>query len=164
MPEYTRRSARGIVLDRADRVLLLRAPLDPGDAAAGSAWFTPGGGVEPGEQLAAAAARELAEEVGLTVPPDELRWIAFTRGYAAFDWGTGLFRDDFFLLRVDNHEVDTSGQTAWERLHHGGHRWWTAADLHTTSEIVYPAALATLLTDTIAGTLPPSLVELPWKP
>jgi len=164
MPPYTRRSARAIVVDRAGRVLLLRSALDPGDVTAGFGWFTPGGGVEPGEEIATAAARELAEEVGLRVPPDDLRWIACTAGHAETGAGLGYFRDDFFLLRVDGHDVDTSGQTAWERRHHAGHRWWTAAELHTTAEIVYPAGLTALLTDTIAGTLPDSPVHLPWKP
>ncbi|GAA4969079.1 NUDIX hydrolase [Actinoplanes utahensis] len=164
MPEYTRRSARAIVLDRADRVLLLRSALDPGDPSAGFGWFTPGGGVEPGEDIATTAARELAEEIGLTVPAPTLRWIASTAGPAGFDGGTGYFRDDFLLLRVDRHDVDTSGQTEWERRHYGGHHWWTVPDLHATTEIVYPAGLAALLTDTITGNLPPSPVELPWQP
>lgn len=44
-------------------------------AAPGSAprwWFTVGGQVRPGEQLAAAAAREIAEETGLRVAPETL--------------------------------------------------------------------------------------------
>ena len=58
MPRF-RPTARLILLDPADRVLLFSAE-DPRSRV----WFTPGGGVHRGESLEAAAVRELAEETG----------------------------------------------------------------------------------------------------
>nr|WP_257019031.1 NUDIX domain-containing protein [Streptomyces sp. TLI_235] len=57
-----RRAARVLLLDRDDRVLLLRG-LDPAVPET-IWWITPGGGLEPGESVREAALRELAEELG----------------------------------------------------------------------------------------------------
>jgi 8-oxo-dGTP pyrophosphatase MutT (NUDIX family) len=162
MSAYARRSARVLLLDAADRILLIRSALVPGQPAHGYAWFTPGGGVEPGEDLARAAARELHEEVGLAVAAADLRPIAYAAGQVNLDWATGLFRDDFFLCRVERHQVDTTRQTAFERENYGGHRWWTVPQLVATDEIIYPYGLVNLLTDTIAGRVPETPVRLPW--
>ena len=52
-----------------------------------------GGFVQSGENSAAAAIRELREETGLEVSPDELRFL-FTEPFS-------FILDDFYLVRVD---------------------------------------------------------------
>jgi 8-oxo-dGTP pyrophosphatase MutT (NUDIX family) len=58
-------SARLLILDEANRVLLFRFVYKRGPLAGQDFWGTPGGGVEDGETLEQAAVRELVEETGL---------------------------------------------------------------------------------------------------
>lgn len=162
MATYVRRSGRVLLLDSDNRVLLIRAALVRGEPEQGYAWFTPGGGVEPDEDPAEAAARELHEEVGLAITTADLRPVAFTSGHADLGFASGLFRDDLFLCRIDSHEVDVAGQTELERELHEEHRWWTVAELAATTDTVYPYGLAELLNDIIAGRIPTAPIELPW--
>jgi 8-oxo-dGTP diphosphatase len=57
-----------------DRVLLVRHPR--------RGWVMPGGNVEPGETIRAAAVRELREETGVEVDPDDLTPAAIAGGLA----------------------------------------------------------------------------------
>src|SRR6185312_12971298 len=61
-----KRISCGVIVTDGSRVLLSHATRSP-------RWDIPKGLAEPGESLAAAAVRELAEETGLIVPEGELR-------------------------------------------------------------------------------------------
>jgi 8-oxo-dGTP pyrophosphatase MutT (NUDIX family) len=164
-PRYRRRSARILLLDGSSRILLLRFLRDPADRALGHGWVTPGGGVNDGESLQQAGARELREEIGLKVAAHELGPpVAYSSGYTDLGWAGGLFRDDFFCHRVDAHGVDTSRMEAFELASHAGHRWWTLDELTSTTDTVYPYGLAPLLTDLLADRIPRRPVQLPWHP
>jgi 8-oxo-dGTP pyrophosphatase MutT (NUDIX family) len=55
----------GVVVGDGERLLLGHATRSP-------RWDIPKGEAEPGEEFVAAAVRELSEETGLAVPPEEL--------------------------------------------------------------------------------------------
>ncbi len=155
-----RRSARVLLLDAADRLLLFRMK----EATPGTfSWMTPGGGVRRAERLRAAAARELWEETGLRVAPRDLgARVAWTGGHAEFTWASGYFEDVFFLHRVHAHEVDTSHMEELERGQTTAHRWWSVEELATTRERITPFGLPALLDELLAGRIPAEPVRLPW--
>jgi 8-oxo-dGTP pyrophosphatase MutT (NUDIX family) len=140
-----RRAARVLLVDADDRVLLFHG-CDPHDPGAGRWWFTPGGGLDPGESPAQAAARELAEETGLVVHPEQLGAPVHART-ASFRFAGGSYRqsEEFFLLRVVAHEVDSAGFSALELAAVLGHRWWPRDELRSTDQRVYPVELPDVL-------------------
>ena len=144
MTVLDRRAARVVLVDRADRTLLLRGgdPARPGLRW----WFTPGGGLNEGETSAEGAARELYEETGLRLDPSDLGepvWHQVTR--FSYDHRDYRQDQDFYLVRVPEWQVDTTGFDIEEQRTIDDHRWWTAAELEATAETVYPENLAELL-------------------
>lgn len=146
-----RRAARVLLVDAADRVLLLQGR-DPADPGQGSWWFTPGGGLDEGEEPVHAARRELAEETGLSLPVTAFGPVVHRRVASFFFSGTDYRQSEvFYLARVDRHDVDTAGWTPLEVACVTGHRWWPRAELRTTAERVYPADLADVLARALAA-------------
>lgn len=161
---WVRPTARVVVLDPAGRVLLLGARLTdpavpPGDVLF---WYTPGGGVEDGEPLRAAAVRELAEEIGLLVRPSDLEGPVWLRRHLGAFAGEEIdSRETFFVLRDVVHEVDPAGRTELELLGEEPHRWWSAAEVAASRETFAPGDLADRLPELLAGpwTGPPRIVS-----
>jgi 8-oxo-dGTP pyrophosphatase MutT (NUDIX family) len=149
-----------VVVDAQDRVLLLRGgdPQRPGPAV----WHTPGGGIDPGESAQHAARRELAEEVGLDLAsPDQLGPVVWTRRFQfSFD-GVQYDQDEvFYLLHVDQHEVDESGHTPLERRYLSGYQWFSVADLASFDELVAPPDLGEQLQVLLRDGIPDEPVEV----
>lgn len=140
-----RPSARVVLTDPAGRVLLFQGfdPARPQE----KFWFTVGGGVEDGEELRDTALREAFEETGVKLAPESLVGPVWRRrAVFSFDGQTFDAEEWFFHARIDGELViDTSGFNDVEESTITGHRWWSAEELESTVDAVYPVQLAELL-------------------
>lgn len=110
--------------------------------------MSPGGGVEPNEELSVAASRELFEETGLAVEPDrfgqKIAEIEFRQDWNSKDYETGVAH--FFKLQVPTEfEVDRKYWTPDEHRDILDVRWWHALDLKDSGERFGPPGLVDLL-------------------
>ena len=144
-PRSDRRAVRVLVLDEADRMLLFQDS-DLGLYPVTHWWVTPGGGVDPGESDLEAGVRELWEETGLVVAAGDLVGPLLTRtvvhGYS--DKVVDQV-EVFYVVRVPAFEVVTTGHTEEELLTVADIRWWTLADLATTTDDVWPRDVLAIL-------------------
>ena len=138
-----RLGARVLFLDDAGRILMVRGH-DPHEPER-SFWFTPGGGLEPGEEPRAAAVRELAEETGFVLDPAELVGPVWRRT-AVFDFASQPYiqHEEFFVghradaerrARADAVFTDTELEAIDELA------WLTREELAAESREVFPEVL-----------------------
>lgn len=150
-----RRGVRALVLDPADRVLLVRF-----DFSYGRVWAPPGGGVEPGESDEDAIVRELAEECGLR--GFELGPCVWTRTHrtAGMDgWGGQVER--IFTVRAKT--FTPRGELTTEQLAAEGVRdvrWWTRAELSRPGTVFAPRGLPALVEDLLARGPPVATLDV----
>jgi len=138
-----RLTSRILLFDRDNRVLLFltKAP----DTSGSARWITPGGGVDPGEDHLAGAIRELYEETGLeNIPLGEPVWAHdFVVQWDDADHGTG--HAEFYTAVVDAFEPSSDHWTPEEHIDVLESRWWTLAELISTTEPYEPAELIDLV-------------------
>jgi 8-oxo-dGTP pyrophosphatase MutT (NUDIX family) len=141
-----RTAGRVVLLDPDGRVLLFRG-IDPADGQRW--WFTPGGGLLPGEDLVAGALRELAEETGMRLQPQDLIGPIWRRSASFTYLGDTRYEQTeyFFAARSGPGEVDTSHFTFLERETLTEHGWFDARALADCADPVYPEQLAARLAD-----------------
>jgi 8-oxo-dGTP pyrophosphatase MutT (NUDIX family) len=161
-----RPTARVLLLDPQDRILLMKGRL-PSDPQAPGAWFTVGGGIEPGEDETAAARREIREETGWeALEIGSVLW----RNEQIFNDRKGrpiLIREAFLVARCSGGEPSREGWVALEREFVDDIRWWTLEELQACEEPVYPADLAQRLASILGSSgsrrQAEALEEGPWR-
>ena len=152
-----RASARVVLVDERDRVLLVRfiddgAIVVDGQSPDATYWATIGGGVEPGESLAEAAHREVFEETGID---------SFTLGPRVHLRRLPLTLRDEPIVAVEHYFAGwvasaDANLDHLDPLEHGvlvEHRWWSHEELAdpARTETIYPRSIARLAADAIAA-------------
>lgn len=132
-----RHSVQVLIFDPDDRVLLLRSA-EPETGV--TMWGPVGGGIEPGEDVYAAARREVAEETGLAgVDLGSELW----RRQHVYSW-RGMWRDSrerWFCARAARFEPSRANLSEQERIYLVEHRWWSIDDLTDTTDAFTPSDL-----------------------
>jgi 8-oxo-dGTP pyrophosphatase MutT (NUDIX family) len=132
-------ATRALVLDEADRVLLVRFGSEKR-----TFWATPGGGIEGDETDEQAIRRELLEETGLVgfeVGPHLWTRTAPLR-YGGWDSET----ERIYLVRTSSFEP--APRLSWEALRGEGVtalRWWCLAELEAADTAFAPRRLPALV-------------------
>lgn len=154
-----RMAVRGLVIDRLDRVLMVK--MQPAHAD-WIGWILPGGGIEPGEDHAAALRRELHEETGLVdafigplvcqrrqISPD------IVPGYSGQEESIYLVpcRDFTLAPALSPEELRAEGIVDMD--------WLTVADMVASDEQTVPRQLTTLVQRVLefGGSVEPLIIE-----
>jgi 8-oxo-dGTP pyrophosphatase MutT (NUDIX family) len=144
MESRQRTAVRVLLVNDQGAVLLFRG-FDPAKPQT-RYWFTPGGGIDPGEPPAEAAARELYEETGLALAAADLG-DPVHHDVTTYSFDGVLYRQeqDFYLVKVSNWRVDTSGFDEIETATVDSHHWWSMKELAVAQEAYYPEDLLDVL-------------------
>ncbi|MCG8295299.1 NUDIX hydrolase [Pseudomonas entomophila] len=145
-----RQSARLLVINPSNEVLLFRFEHTDGALAGSCCWATPGGALENGETFQAAAIRELREETGIVVDT-----LAAPVGYRAFPMvlanGEAVHAvEQYCVVHVPDQALSRSEWTAHETQVMTDHHWWSAQALRDTHETVWPEGLIEMVTEATA--------------
>ncbi|MFH1303878.1 MAG: NUDIX domain-containing protein [Planctomycetota bacterium] len=145
-----RRSARAILLNARDQVLLIQhadaIPVDPVRPDVRCYWATPGGGIQAGEQPIAALRRELQEELGLTNVVIGRRVGVREVPLNLPEAGLVLSHETYFVCRIsEDPQFNPAGMSDSERQTLKTIRWWSREALHITKAILRPGALPNII-------------------
>ena len=162
----TRQSARVILVDQKQRILLVRVEdLLISDLEAnwltGGFWVTPGGGLKAGETPQSAARREVQEEAGFAkvdVGP------VIGSGQQTLVWrGEITALTETFVavyLEGDSDQLTCDRWTDLEKSSITAMRWWSLAELAATDEMILPRELPNLAELAVKRSLPSRLLSI----
>ncbi len=141
---HERTAGRALLVTPEGKTLLVLGQ-DPSDRQRGQFYWTPGGGLDPGESLEDATRRELREEVGHVA--GDLGSVVLER-VSEFDFGGRRLRqtESFFVLHID--EPFTAAPVALSALEDEAiidFHWLTSGEMRSTPRAVYPLCLPDLI-------------------
>jgi 8-oxo-dGTP diphosphatase len=134
-----RRTARVLLFDAAGDILLIRFEVLREEGAFGL-WAAPGGEIEAGETEAEAAARELREELGLEVAVVGPVYVDENRCVHQGELRENT--DYFFRAECAEQAPVLTGVTEDEIAIMKEIRWWSAAQVASSGERIFPENLA----------------------
>jgi ADP-ribose pyrophosphatase YjhB (NUDIX family) len=146
-----REAARVIVLDREDRVLLLRYEGN------GGFWAVPGGSLEQGETHLDAAHRELREELGVIDVKVGPELAVRTKDHLV---GSEAARqvEKYFVAVVDAVAVEPGRASQPDDIR--AWQWWSLHEIQETAQTIYPLGLAKLIIEYLRSGPPTTPIEL----
>jgi 8-oxo-dGTP pyrophosphatase MutT (NUDIX family) len=154
-----RREGAGVLLTTGQRVLVL---LRSGEVNDPNTWSVVGGEVEPGEDPLVAGLRELEEETGIEIEPNDARVIGSTVRHQP----DSSSRYTTFVVRVPQ---SMSKRRMDLNRENDEAQWWTAEDVVNHLDDLHPglrAVLPKILDIAFDGSLPAVLgpIEVPRRP
>lgn len=157
-----RLAARALLFNPAGEMLLIKYRGNPHVHVYGRPpvladhWGTAGGGIDAGEDIAVALAREITEETGHT--RIEIGREIWRRQARMMFKGKPLVLDErYFVVHTQETAINTDRYTEFERSYVLESRWWKARDIATTAEIILPPALPPRIEAIAAGIYPPQI-------
>lgn len=155
-----RDAVRVLLLSPEKRLLLIKYRNVGRDGVERPCWTTAGGGIESGESLGAAAAREIVEETDIAhavIGP--VVWYGEDSRRAG-DWQI-CHKEHFIVAYAPTEQIGARNWTDHERREILEMRWWAIADIVASAETIYPPSLGNLMKPIVEGSFPDEILRLP---
>ena len=155
-----RQAVRALMIDPADRVLLVKLDLDFTDWVG---WVLPGGGIEDGEDVETALRRELLEETGLKnafIGP-----VVCHRRQVGPGIAQGYGGQEEVIHMVPCHHFELAPALPEQELRAEGivaMQWFSVAELRASTESIVPGRLPDLVEQVLefGGGVEPMVIDV----
>jgi 8-oxo-dGTP pyrophosphatase MutT (NUDIX family) len=150
--DLERDAVRVVLTDAGGRVLLFHV-LTP-DQAPDGWWELPGGGIDPGESYLEAAVREIREETGLRLDPEQVGPPRWRRDTTWRSRGLRRLQHEVVVratVPTDQPVIIDGGRTPHEVEDMVTARWWQPDEITASEKRFYPGRLPELLPSFLAG-------------